>query len=235
MTVTARVTRLLGQDLVVASGVVAAWLLSSCGVVAALLFRHRRRLAVVEVYALDGEIDSRHVVVVEFDDKVEPWEDRDEGLLDLYINVPGLCRRHKIIVEVPDCWRLLVVRAAVFLVAETEVKRDDDGSFHISSGQRTKGLVAAAIGTLQEEECTQVDRTRFTYIVGGRVSDRFFVGRKLQGKAVDRARGDSKSRATRRDLRDGKTGRQQEPLLGSGSTCGRYPRFHTNTQLEFLN
>ncbi|KFY07158.1 hypothetical protein V492_07398 [Pseudogymnoascus sp. VKM F-4246] len=70
----------------------------------------------------------------------------------------GERQQHRTTTRAKRRGRLLVVRAAVFLVVEIEVKRADDGSFHISGGQRAKGLVAAAIGTLQEDECTQVDR-----------------------------------------------------------------------------
>ncbi|KFX91218.1 hypothetical protein O988_07854 [Pseudogymnoascus sp. VKM F-3808] len=84
----------------------------------------------------DGRISGRFFIGRKMKGKAVDgfFVDCPDGMVEIYVNVPELCRRHKIIVEILECWRLLVVREAVFLVAETEVQQAEDGSFHILSG-----------------------------------------------------------------------------------------------------
>lgn len=60
-------------------------------------------------------------------------------MLDCYVNVHELARWFKIIIDFPEAWRLLTVRKAVFLIAETELKRENDGTFAVLNRQRCEG------------------------------------------------------------------------------------------------
>ena len=47
-------------------------------------------------------------------------------------------------------------------VAETELRRQDDGSFVVLNRQRAKGLLSAAMGILQDESCMDTKCASFS-------------------------------------------------------------------------
>ncbi|KFY49936.1 hypothetical protein V496_09699 [Pseudogymnoascus sp. VKM F-4515 (FW-2607)] len=89
---------------------------------------------------------------------------RRDGLLDVYINVPELIRRFRLVVEIPEAWRIVTIREAILLISERELPREEDGSFMLTNGQRAKGLISAACGILQDDICVDTERASFNCV-----------------------------------------------------------------------